>query len=60
MIIITAIVLFAENRIENAREWWNWQTRWLQVPVLARACGFKSRLAHHLNIPRMFIRTKTD
>jgi hypothetical protein len=23
-----------------------WQTRWLQVPVLARACGFKSRLAH--------------
>ena len=23
-----------------------WQTRWLQVPVSARTCGFKSRLAH--------------
>jgi hypothetical protein len=29
-----------------AREWRNWQTRWLQVPVLARAWGFKSPLAH--------------
>jgi hypothetical protein len=28
------------------REWRNWQTRWLQVPVLARAWGFKSPLAH--------------
>ena len=31
---------------KSVREWWNWQTRWLQVPVLARACGFNSRLAH--------------
>ena len=23
-----------------------WQTRWLQVPVFERMCGFKSRLAH--------------
>ncbi|MCU1442077.1 MAG: hypothetical protein JWQ59_227, partial [Cryobacterium sp.] len=28
------------------REWRNWQTRWLQVPVPARAWGFKSPLAH--------------
>lgn len=28
------------------REWRNWQTRWLQVPVLARVWGFKSPLAH--------------
>src|SRR4029453_11941396 len=27
-------------------EWRNWQTRWLQVPVAARAWGFKSPLAH--------------
>ena len=26
-----------------------WQTRWLQVPVFERTCGFKSRLAHHNN-----------
>ncbi len=28
-----------------------WQTRWLQVPVSARTCGFKSRLAHVRGIP---------
>ena len=28
-----------------------WQTRWLQVPVPARACGFKSRLAHAMKTP---------
>jgi hypothetical protein len=26
-----------------------WQTRYVQVVVLARACGFKSRLRHPLN-----------
>jgi hypothetical protein len=26
-----------------------WQTRWLQVPVLARVWGFKSPLAHMQN-----------
>ena len=31
----------------HVREWRNWQTRWLQVPVLARVWGFKSPLAHH-------------
>jgi hypothetical protein len=31
----------------NSREWRNWQTRWLQVPVLERAWGFKSPLAHN-------------
>ena len=30
-----------------AREWRNWQTRWLQVPVFERTWGFKSPLAHH-------------
>lgn len=30
----------------SSREWRNWQTRWLQVPVLERAWGFKSPLAH--------------
>lgn len=30
----------------TSREWRNWQTRWLQVPVPARAWGFKSPLAH--------------
>ena len=28
-----------------------WQTRWLQVPVFERTWGFKSPLAHHLNVP---------
>lgn len=28
---------------------WNWQTGQLEVLVLT-ACGFESRLAHHLNI----------
>ena len=27
------------------------QTRWLQVPVSERACGFKSRLAHRGEAP---------
>ena len=29
-----------------AQEWWNWQTRRLQVPVVAIPCGFKSHLLH--------------
>ena len=24
-----------------------WQTRWLQVPVLVRVCGFESHWLHH-------------
>ena len=28
------------------REWRNWQTRWLQVPVRETSWGFKSPLAH--------------
>ena len=34
------------QRCAVSREWRNWQTRWLQVPVPARAWGFKSPLAH--------------
>ena len=30
----------------SSREWRNWQTRWLQVPVPERVWGFKSPLAH--------------
>ena len=32
-------------------EWRNWQTRRIQVPVIARSWGFKSPLAHHLLQP---------
>ncbi len=28
------------------QEWRNWQTRRLQVPVVAISCGFKSRFLH--------------
>ena len=28
------------------QEWRNWQTRRLQVPVVAISCGFKSHLLH--------------
>ena len=30
----------------SSREWRNWQTRWLHVPVFERTWGFKSPLAH--------------
>ena len=32
------------------RMWRNWQTRWLQVPVAAMPCGFKSRHLDHRGI----------
>lgn len=28
-----------------------WQTRWTQNPLLATACGFKSRHRHHIGCP---------
>src|SRR5699024_4493077 len=31
---------------EIMQEWRNWQTCRLQVPVVARSCGFKSHLLH--------------
>ena len=34
--------------VVNMRKWRNWQTRRLQVPVVAIPCGFKSRLPHFL------------
>ena len=42
-------------------EWRNWQTRWIQNPVPARACGFESHLRHcrkltWSNFPRRIIR----
>src|SRR5262245_3847696 len=39
-----------------AREWRNWQTRRIQVPVPARAWGFKSPLAHFTSRHREFPR----
>ena len=32
---------------DGSQEWRNWQTRRLQVPVVARSCGFKSHLLHY-------------
>ena len=32
---------------QEMQEWRNWQTRRLQVPVVARSCGFKSHLLHY-------------
>ena len=34
--------------VVNMRKWRNWQTRRLQVPVVAIPCGFKSHLLHFL------------
>lgn len=31
----------------NMREWWNWQTRQIQVLVVLILCRFKSCLSHH-------------
>ena len=33
-------------RMTDMQEWRNWQTRRLQVPVVAISCGFKSHLLH--------------
>ena len=33
--------------IKVVQEWRNWQTRRLQVPVVAISCGFKSRFLHY-------------
>ena len=44
-------ICFVERHMRAARqemqEWRNWQTRRLQVPVVARSCGFKSHLLHY-------------
>ena len=40
---------------DDSREWRNWQTRWLQVPVLERAWGFKSPLAHEGKLRKSFL-----
>ena len=36
--------------IKDVQEWRNWQTRRLQVPVVAISCGFKSRFLHYFFI----------
>ncbi len=34
--------------MQRKQEWRNWQTRRLQVPVVARLCGFKSHLLQNI------------
>ena len=36
--------------VVNMRKWRNWQTRRLQVPVVAISCGFKSHHSHHFSL----------
>ena len=40
--------LLSKNRYNThcSQKWRNWQTRRLQVPVVAISCGFKSHLPH--------------
>ena len=38
------------------QEWRNWQTRRLQVPVVAILCGFKSRFLHPFQKPELRLR----
>ena len=45
------------------QEWRNWQTRRLQVPVVARSCGFKSHLLHYFEnfcVSKFFQWTNSD
>ena len=35
-----------QNNLIFTRRWRNWQTRWIQVPVVAILCGFKSHPPH--------------
>ncbi len=45
--IVHYVVEMQQNFIiKVVQEWRNWQTRRLQVPVVARSCGFKSHLLH--------------
>ena len=63
-------ICFVERHMRAARqemqEWRNWQTRRLQVPVVARSCGFKSHLLHSflfqnlpIFCPSLMLRAKT-
>ena len=42
------------------QEWRNWQTRRLQVPVVAISCGFKSRFLHSFYARNAVGSTATD
>ena len=45
--IVHYVVEMQQNFIiKVVQEWRNWQTRRLQVPVVAISCGFKSRFLH--------------
>ena len=46
--IVHYVVEMQQNFIiKVVQEWRNWQTRRLQVPVVAISCGFKSHLLHY-------------
>ena len=46
--IVHYVVEMQQNFIiKVVQEWRNWQTRRLQVPVVAISCGFKSRFLHY-------------
>ena len=40
-------VLKSTQQNTEMQEWRNWQTRRLQVPVVAISCGFKSHFLHY-------------
>ena len=48
--------------VVNMRKWRNWQTRRLQVPVVAISCGFKSHLLHResLDCIKAFLLSKMN
>ena len=45
-VVVYALWVASQLHRNNTRKWRNWQTRRLQVPVVAIPCGFKSRLPH--------------
>ena len=42
------------NSVSFVQEWRNWQTRRLQVPVVAISCGFKSHFLHFIRKTKEF------
>ena len=51
--IVHYVVEMQQNFIiKVVQEWRNWQTRRLQVPVVAISCGFKSRFLHYFFVFR--------
>ena len=49
MVSLNFAAIDARDNLNKFARVAKWQTRWLQVPVPARAWGFKSPLAHEQN-----------